>query len=942
MTTDIAEDPVDPHALGRGWVETDRYALIQEIASGGGGRISIALDRKLGRRIALKHPLEIGGARRLEREALVMARLEHPSIVPVHDAGRDADGTPFYAMKLLGGPNLSERIKQASRFEQRLALLRVVGAVADAMAYAHTRGVIHRDLKPANVVVGEFGEVAVIDWGLAKAIDDPETTPQADALRGDLTSDGAVVGTPAYMAPEQAAGEPVGAAADVYALGAMLYQVLCGELPYGRIDAETQLARLVAGPPPPVEDREPRVPPDLAAIVAKAMAREPSSRYPSARELADDLHRYETGRMVAAHRYSLATRARRWLRRHAVAVATSAALVAIGGSAAALVVGGGAARTTCVGLDRPAAAAWDPAARAAIARAFAGRSPATLAAVTRALDDRASRLTAMRLDVCRARESADESAAIADERIACLDQRVGELRAVAGAIARLAPDQLVQAPVMLGAMGAVDECADLRHLRDAPLPTSPTVRTEVLAVDERLTAMEADDLAGHVRGELAVTPALLGRALATGHAPLVARALEDLGEALQSNGRTEPAEAALHASLVASARVGDERRRGRALLQLALITAQAHGRTAEADQLAEETAAIGERIGDDALRAGGLAVLVRDAAIGGDAARSIALARQMVAIEEGSDVPPIRRARALEQLGQTLTWAGRFDEAWTAEQQALAALRAVAGPDHEFIAGALDTLGIIAGQQGKYDVAIDYLRQAAAMYERIVGPDAHASLGARQTLGEFLKMSDRYDEAATVLTDVRDRLARQPSPNRGTLADTENSLASVLALQGKLDDALAAYRRALALRDDPGSRGAGMDRYGIGSTLVELHRAQEALPELASAARVLDAVDAGHFYDAETHLYIAEALLAGGDGRGASAELARARAGLEAEGDDNDKAQLELDTAKASWAGGDRAAAIRHARAARDHLVAAGPSAAARLRELDAWAATHR
>src|SRR5262245_53779848 len=146
----------------------DRYELRDELARGGGGRIVIALDRKLDRIVAVKLPLETAGsATRLMREAQLVARLEHPSIVPVPDLGCDEDGRPFYVMKLLGGTTLHARFDERP-FEDRISLLPIVAAVADAIAYAHSRGVIHRDLKPSNVLVGEFGEVAVIDWGLAR------------------------------------------------------------------------------------------------------------------------------------------------------------------------------------------------------------------------------------------------------------------------------------------------------------------------------------------------------------------------------------------------------------------------------------------------------------------------------------------------------------------------------------------------------------------------------------------------------------------------------------------------------------------------------------------------------------------------------------------------------------------------------------------------------
>jgi len=198
-----AAAPDPPSAFDAGWREAERYLPVSELAGGGDGHIAVAVDRKLGRRVVLKRPAARADDLGLEREARVLARLEHPSIVPIHDAGRDRDGTPFYAMKLVDGETLEARIARATRFDERLALLAIVTAVSEAMAYAHAQGVIHRDLKPASIVVGAFGEAVIIDWGQARVIDEPgEGDP-------DAPGDGLARDAAGYLAPEQAAGQPV-------------------------------------------------------------------------------------------------------------------------------------------------------------------------------------------------------------------------------------------------------------------------------------------------------------------------------------------------------------------------------------------------------------------------------------------------------------------------------------------------------------------------------------------------------------------------------------------------------------------------------------------------------------------------------------------------------------------------------------------------------------
>jgi len=307
-------------------VDPAYYALGEEIARGGMGRIQLARDRRLGREVALKELIETSSAldTRFEREARITARLQHPSIVSVHEAGRWPSGQPFYAMELVSGRSLHAAIADTKTLAERLALVPNLVAVADAMAYAHSKRVIHRDLKPGNVIVGEFGETVVIDWGIAKYVDatDPPVLDAPAAADGE-TQAGVVMGTPGYMSPEQAAGEVLDERTDVYAIGAIAFHMLTGRAPTG------QPVRLLA--------REPAVPQDLAAIVDRAMAVDRDARYRSARELADDLRRFQTGQLVGAHRYSLGQLVRRWLRRHRgpVAVAAVAVLVllAVGGYA---------------------------------------------------------------------------------------------------------------------------------------------------------------------------------------------------------------------------------------------------------------------------------------------------------------------------------------------------------------------------------------------------------------------------------------------------------------------------------------------------------------------------------------------------------------------------------------------------------------------------------
>jgi tetratricopeptide (TPR) repeat protein len=314
-------------------VGAEHYRVAEEIARGGMGRVRVARDRRLGRWVALKEVLghDANVVRRFEREARITARLQHPSILSVYEAGVWPSGQPFYAMPLVRGSSLDAVIAATKTLADRVALVPNVLAVADAIAYAHDQRVIHRDLKPSNVLVGKFGETVVIDWGIAKSLDDPNESLPGHRGSGDgyETVDGAVIGTPAYMPPEQANGAVVDERADVYAIGALLAHVLAGVAPYTGVSAADVLAAVRTGPPVAVLARVPDAPPELVAIVDRAMAREKVDRYPSARELAADLRRFQTGQLVGAHRYSARQLFVRWARRHRATLAVAVGAVVV-------------------------------------------------------------------------------------------------------------------------------------------------------------------------------------------------------------------------------------------------------------------------------------------------------------------------------------------------------------------------------------------------------------------------------------------------------------------------------------------------------------------------------------------------------------------------------------------------------------------------------------
>jgi hypothetical protein len=316
-------------------VPNDHYQIVEEFARGGMGRIVRANDTRLNRTVAIKELLGSHAAlkARFEREALITARLQHPAIVPIYEAGRWPTGELFFAMKLVSGRPLDVLIGSRATLAERLGLLPNVIALAEALAYAHSHNIVHRDLKPQNVLIGDFGETVVIDWGLAKDLSTTEQAEPAGPFRNAVipgaTVAGSIMGTPAYMPPEQGKGQQVDARADVYAIGALLYHVLTKHPPYEGPDAMTMLKAMLAAPPRPPQELEPDVPPELATICAKAMAREADQRYATARELVEDLKRYQTGNLVRTHRYSFRELFARWAKKHKAALAVGVTAFAI-------------------------------------------------------------------------------------------------------------------------------------------------------------------------------------------------------------------------------------------------------------------------------------------------------------------------------------------------------------------------------------------------------------------------------------------------------------------------------------------------------------------------------------------------------------------------------------------------------------------------------------
>lgn len=920
--------PPPTDSLPRG-TPVGRYVTLGVVGAGGMSVVYAAYDPALDRKVALKflrlprtHGEHSGTpeslTRRLQREAQAMARLSHPNVVAVHDLGTYA-GNVFLAMEFVQGTTLQEWC--AARPRSQAEVLAVFQQVGKGLAAAHSVGIVHRDFKPSNVLISEQGQVRVTDFGLARLVRDADDlldaeqrgpgVPRAEALELSLTQLGVAIGTPAYMSPEQFAGETADARSDQFSFCVALYEALYKERPFAARTL-SELAQVVRKGQvrPPASGA---VPSWLRAVLLRGLARDVQARYPSMEAL-----------LAALQNDPRRRRSRALLTLGALSLLCAASL---GGyhlrRSEALV---------CRGAERKLKGVWDEPQRRAIEAAFrkTGRSFAADAwsAVERSLSAYAAGFVAMHTEACEAtRLRGEQSEALLDLRIGCLEQRRQELSALSALFAGADAQIVENAPRAALSLPRLVVCGDVAGLqRRAPQPSDPAARSRITELEAKLARVRALRSAGQYKqaqGELAP---LLPQVQQLGWRPLTARALHTQG-LLRENASDHPgAEDAYYQALWAAEAARDDDLAAEAWLDILYSVGYWQARYPQLERLRQHADAALVRIGSPPPLTARLYQtdgMIRSEQ-GDQAAALKALQQALAAFESAYGPEHWEVARTLTSIGMVCRRAGQDAEAERAFRRSLAIVEKLAGPGHPnaaigranlggllvdtgrtdegielhkgalkiyeevyppsdvHIAQALTGLGAALGGRGQMREAYDHFRRALSIYEKVFGPEHPRLINTLSNLAEAAEGTGALDEAQAAYLRALQLTERTQGGKPQNIAAAITPLAQLHLRRGEPALALPYFQRALGIHEQslPAQAGAAAaDLLGIGECLLRMRQPQEAVPRLSRALALQE--DAARpaqkgAAKARVRFALARALWEAGRERGRAIELAKA------------------------------------------------------------------
>ena len=834
-------------------IASTRYRVEGEIGRGGMGAILEVWDEDLRRKLAMKVALGRGEQKedgstaldprtvaRFLEEAQVTGQLEHPGIVPVHELGLDKNGQVYFTMRLVRGRELArvfELVRDGQEGWSVTRALSVLLKVCEAMSYAHSKGVIHRDLKPSNVMVGQFGEVYVMDWGLvrvhghedqhdvrispdrrnpgttdvaAKAKDGPTVQPASSdseqveigrredasgSTRDELyTMDGDVIGTPAYMSPEQARGDlqKLDARSDVYAVGAMLYQLLAGVSPYDESKATGAIGILTAllkGPPQELVDLSDS-PDELIAICDKAMAREPELRYPDMSALAEDLRAFMEHRVVQAYETGAVAEARKWVRRNRPLAASLAAglLALIAGLVASLILKQRSDENATLAAERQIEAVQS--AELAEERRVEAELSATLAEERRVAADASAAEAQQQTKIAREVNrflNEDVFAAIAPEHMG-IDVTMREVLDAASLQLAITPflDPSVKAELFT-TIGTsyqrlgVFEPALAHHEKALELRTATHGEASTLTLSSlRIVADLNSEL-----GRYNEAARLLNRCIPLMEVELgpehrgTLAAHNDLASILSSQGRLPEARAAFEELLAIEQRVlGEDHATTLSTLNNLALVYQEQGLLSEAEKTLRRVVKArrrtdGSRHPETLTAMSNLALTQADL---GELDESTELLEEICEIREeqlGPEHPDT--ALGKNNLANNYLRVGRLLKAQRMLKGAVKVLRKTRGLDHVDTLASMNTLAVVYARRRKYDEALPLRLETLEAQRRVLGPEHPDTMISMSNLAVLYRSMDRLGEAESMqreTLDVQRRVLGEDHPS--TLITLEN------------------------------------------------------------------------------------------------------------------------------------------------------------------------
>ena len=882
---DVPRPPPVAERLDEG-SRVGRFMVLERVGAGGMGVVFRAYDPKLGREVALKclksRSLGAEHRRRLVGEAQAMAKLSHPNVVSVYDVLEPQRGEVVLAMEYVPGVNLRRWLGQRARTWQEV--LRVMLAAGEGLAAAHAQGLLHRDFKPSNVLVGEDDRPRVTDFGLAKlAVSEPTGSSRSGSTNvpfplprepsglhreaGDdpLTSTGTVLGTPAYMAPEQYGERPVDARADQYAYCSSLWHALTGTLPFAA--AGTDLATIIAAKEhgPPAWPREHPLPRRLVAAILRGMAARPEERWPSMTALLEELA------------WDPRARRRRWL-------AVGAAIVTVGASGMAISSLRARQADRCSGAEARLSGVWDAARRDAARVAIAGTGvaygEATWEHVAPRLDAYARGFTGMHREACEATAvRGEQSSEVMDLRMACLERARLRLRAVTDRLVEADAEVIEHAHALVEDLPAIERCADVDALREG---VEPPPAEDAEAVGRAIEALAEARALGGI-GKVAEAQAALARAdeglRDTPYEPVRTELELVRGIVAEWRGDHDRAEAALRQALRRAARFGQWDELQEAAVELLLLVGRVRSLDAEGLRYLELSRGLAERSGDPRriARVHQAAGIV-DKSHGRYAEAEVEFRAAVEGLRQalGAEHPEVAQARG--NLATLLHVLGHSDEAAEQMRAVVATLSNALGELHPDVLAARNNLAAIELAQGHLPEAEAELRAVVEQRTALLGARSEGVANARDNLANVLRAQGRLGEA---VAEHRAALAIRLDvlgPSHPAIVTSHNNLGAALEAQGHHEEAAVELRAAVELAARQGGDdhpSTALARYNLGDVLASLGRADEAVVQLEKALVTRSAPGTPPLERARTAYALAKALVAAGGDRARAVSLAR-------------------------------------------------------------------